>query len=91
MTREQLQERLLKSVATYPSMAAWADAHGIKKQTVSAACRGDIPIEGRLIAALGVRRVVVETFVEIGEEIAIPEGYSQIRVDENGRIRRVNT
>jgi hypothetical protein len=88
MTRDGLHALLLSEIAKTGTQASWGFLHGIPAQNVSAMCRGDLPIAGKALEALGIKRVVVETFVAVDVTVKVPAGFSQVPLHDNGRIKR---
>lgn len=86
MTQEQLHQRFRALVDRAPSQGAFGQQHGLAKQQISGMYTGDLPVTGKILQSLGLRRVVVETFAALDEDVMIPEGFSEVQVSETGRI-----
>ncbi len=86
MTQEELRQYLIARVAEAPSMTSWANIHGVSKQLVSEMCSGRAPVTGKVLVAMGFKRVVVETFVPVDQDVEIPQGFSIVGVSDTGRI-----
>lgn len=64
LTEEQVRDRLASAIKTSGSVRAFAQAHGISHNYVRAVIKGD-PMSDRLLAALGLGRVVEFVCLEV--------------------------
>jgi hypothetical protein len=87
MNADQVVKVLERECERAGSVSAWADANNLSRQNVQATVKGKIPPGGAIIAALGFRRVLMEKFVEISEEVVPPRGWSEVVIDRRTRRR----
>lgn len=67
-------------IAGAGNLRAWIFANGFSKSDYSnfwAMMAGKIPFGGKVLEALGYRRVVIVTYVRIGEPLELPEGFEE--------------
>jgi hypothetical protein len=86
VTQEKLHRHFRALVDQSPSQGWFANQHGLQKQQVSGMYTGNLPVTGKILAQLGFKRIVVETFIPLDAEVVIPEGFSEVQVNDTGRI-----
>jgi hypothetical protein len=92
MNAAAIRFKLIAACDEAGGQAAWVKKHGVVQSDTSKMCTGRLKPMGKTIAALGYRRVVLETYVPIDEPFTPPRGCDEIEQPNRvGRPPRIDS